>query len=212
MKEHSWEAQPRPVTRILRAVAAPPVAAGIVFGVTILIAIALVLIKPQINQLPEVPEAPGKDSPSALAHVENWEESPLVVYVSGEVAQPGTVELPPGARVEAALEAAGGVTSNAVLEQLNLARPLIDGEHITVPDEVTVETPSRGTNPEGRINLNRADAALLETLPGIGPKLAERIIAWREEHGGFTSPEDLTRVSGIGEKLFEELKHRIEAP
>lgn len=197
------------MARILRAIASPPVAAGIVFGVTILSAIALVLVKP----VHETAAAPLEVDPPAVAETaEDWEEAPLVVYISGEVHAPGTVELPPGARVEAAIEAAGGVTPDAVLEHLNLARPLIDGEHIAVPDEVVVESSTQGTTATGNINLNHADAALLETLPGIGPKLAERIITWREEHGGFTSPNDLMQVSGIGEKLFEELRQRIEAP
>lgn len=197
------------MARILRAIASPPVAAGIVFGVTILSAIALVLVKP-VHETTATPlEA---DPPAVTETAEDWEEAPLVVYISGEVHAPGTVELPPGARVEAAIEAAGGVTPDAVLEHLNLARPLIDGEHIAVPDEVVVESSTQGTTATGNINLNHADAALLETLPGIGPKLAERIITWREEHGGFTSPNDLMQVSGIGEKLFEELRQRIEAP
>jgi len=209
MKEHSWEVPQRPVTRILRAIASPPIAAGLVFGATMLIAIALVLLKPHMHDAP----APQEDTaPVAAALLEEWDEDPLVVYVSGEVNDPGTVELPAKSRVEAAIDAAGGVTPQAVLDHLNLARPLIDGEHITVPDGQAVVAQGSGETSDGRINLNRADATLLETLPGIGPKLAERIISWREENGGFTSPEDITQVSGIGEKLFQELKTHIEAP
>jgi competence protein ComEA len=147
----------------------------------------------------------------------------VVVHVSGAVASPGVQTLPGDARVDDAVQAAGGPRSSARTDQLNLARPLRDGEQIHVPSasEVAVSAAGAGgtggagtvggsaPGGAGLINLNRATAAELEELPGIGPVLAERIMAFREANGGFRSVEDLQRVSGIGEKTFAALKDLV---
>ncbi len=134
----------------------------------------------------------------------------VVVHVVGEVAVPGVVELEPGARVAEAVDAAGGATKKADLGALNLARPVEDGEQVVVPrkggaggggDGAASAAPS-----DNRVDLNGADATLFETLPGIGPVLAGRIVAWREEHGRFSSVAELQEVSGIGPRLFAQLE------
>jgi competence protein ComEA len=141
----------------------------------------------------------------------------LVVHVSGAVASPGVRTMPGGARVDDAVRAAGGPTRAARTDQLNLARPLRDGEQIHVPNasEVAAGT-AAGTSGGGvgpsqtdLINLNQATAAELDELPDIGPVLAERIIAFREDNGGFRSVEDLQQVSGIGEKTFAGLEDLV---
>lgn len=154
-------------------------------------------------------------------------EDTLVVHVAGEVREPGLVELPAGSRVADALYAAGGPTGRARLTQLNLAAPAVDSSQILVPGPDTpaeaagpgAGTPSApgaaatsgstgtgaaGSGP-GTINVNTADAATLEQLPGIGPALAARIIDHREQVGPFGSLEDLDAVSGIGPAMMERL-------
>ena len=158
----------------------------------------------------------GEDTGPAAADGE------VTVHVAGHVADPGVVTLPAGSRVTDAVAAAGGATEQADLSRVNLARPLVDGEHVRIVDEEEDQPP--GTDgpatadtggaegdgaPVGPVDVNRADATELQTLPGIGPSLAERIIAHRESHGPFQQPGDLRDVSGIGEVRFQELADRV---
>ena len=135
----------------------------------------------------------------------------LYVHVLGEVERPGLYVLGLDARLIDALAAAGGTTDAADLQAVNLARVVTDGEQIIVPP-----VGGGGTQPgappaqaDARIDLNTADQAALETLPRIGPALAERIIAWREENGRFTSVDDLLAVPGIGEKMLAGLRDGV---
>lgn len=136
----------------------------------------------------------------------------LYVHVTGAVNRPGLVTLAVGTRVVDAIAAAGGLSAGADAAAINLARELRDGEQVVVPKQG--EAPAGGGvgssgggagSASGLVNLNSADQAALEALPHIGPALAARIIAWRKEHGGFTSIDDLREVSGIGEKTFADL-------
>lgn len=144
------------------------------------------------------------------------EERPatLKVHVSGAVARPGVYELAAGARVEEALRMAGPLPE-AEVHALNLAASLADGQKIVVPKKgEAVETPTWGSPAggavaRGKININSASAAELETLPGIGPTLAQRIVTYREEHGPFRSVEDIKNVPGIGEGRFGQIKDLI---
>ena len=133
-----------------------------------------------------------------------FETPPLFVHVTGAVARPGLFELAEGSRVIDAIAAAGGFADDANQDQLNLARVLTDGEQFAVPaagDEVAEATAS-----DGRVNLNTADAAALDTLPRIGPAMAARILAWRETNGRFTSIDELRNVAGIGDATFDGLR------
>lgn len=140
--------------------------------------------------------------------------APIVVHVAGLVARPGIVELPSGSRVVDAIEAAGGATPEADLTPINLARVLTDGEQVLVtadpPPAAAAPAPPAGgpatATPSAPVNLNTATAAELETLPGIGPALAGRILDWREQNGRFTSIDELREVSGIGEQRFAQLE------
>ncbi len=124
----------------------------------------------------------------------------VVVHVAGAVEAPGVYDLPASARVHDAIEAAGGATSFADLDLLNLAAPIVDGMQIRVPEpgEEVAPLVVPGSADDGPVDLNRADAAELDTLPGVGPATAAAIVAHRDEHGPFASVDDLLSVPGIG--------------
>ena len=148
------------------------------------------------------PEPPtGEFSVSADETVNEVTQQFLYVHVVGEVESPGMYQLPIGARLVDAVFAAGGLTEDADNASVNLARELTDGEQIIV-FSVSQEGEAAGTTASGLVSLNRAGDKELEALPGIGPALAGRIVAWREANGGFKSVEDLLKVSGIGESLL----------
>ncbi|ACX52580.1 competence protein ComEA helix-hairpin-helix repeat protein [Ammonifex degensii KC4] len=142
------------------------------------------------------------------------------VHVAGEVSHPGVYELPAGSRVKDALEKAG-LLPTADPHALNLAQVLVDGQKIVVPPKLAEGKEGEVNNPfatrvsassGGKINLNTADEAALQTLPGIGPTLARRIVEYRAKNGPFTSVEDLAKVPGIGPRRLEQLREYVCAP
>ena len=135
----------------------------------------------------------------------------ITVHVSGAVTAPGLAVIESEARVADAIAAVGGVISGADLTALNLAAPLRDGEQIVVP----FASPHGGAPAvvdDGRVRINAASAAELETIPGVGPVLASRIIAARDEMGGFAAVEDLLDVSGIGEATLASMRDYVVIP
>ena len=143
-----------------------------------------------------------------------------LVHVAGAVATPGLYHLPADARVADAITAAGGPAPAAEVDRLNLAAKVADGQRIAVPrrgeptETAPVETGGAGPSgsggePSGPVDLNNATATQLETLPGVGPATAARIIDQRTRQGGFKTVRDLLRVPGIGERRFAELKDRV---
>jgi competence protein ComEA len=135
--------------------------------------------------------------------------------VAGKVRRPGIAVLAAGSRVVDALEAAGGARPGVDLTALNLARPLVDGEQIlvgtTAPPGVpaTVGDPSTPGAAGPLVDLNTADAATLETLPGVGPVTAGAILTWRDQHGGFTAVEELLEVDGIGDATLAQIAPHV---
>lgn len=150
--------------------------------------------------------------------VENVREpsvpSSLTVHVVGAVRRPGVYVLAPGSRASDAVSAAGGLLGNAEQSGINLARQVTDGEQLAVP-VVGASPPAAASagigrqGEGGRVELNTATVDDLDTLPGVGPATAQKIIADRTENGPFRTVEDLMRVPGIGTKRFETLKDMI---
>ena len=153
--------------------------------------------------------------------------APLRVYVSGAVHTPDVYLLPPGSIVKDALQAAGGPAADADLDRTNLALALYDQQQVYIPriDEITPaaslpgsapppapSSDSSATGSSGVINLNTATVEQLDSLPGIGPAIAQRIVDYRQANGPFTAPEEIMNVRGIGQATFEKLKEQITAP
>ena len=141
------------------------------------------------------------------------EEKLITVYVTGEVNNPDVYTVPEGSIVKDALEKAGGAKEDADLIAITLARKISDGEEIIVPKKgETIASNGDGSSSDtsnNKININTADAATLEKLPGIGEVKAGAIIQYRKSHGMFKTVHDITRVSGIGEKTFEKIEELI---
>jgi competence protein ComEA len=144
--------------------------------------------------------------------------APMIVDVTGLVRKPGVYEFPAGSRVIDAVERAGGAKEGADLSLLNLAAPLADGQQIVVPKEgngvpgvgastVPGSVPSAAAG--ALININTASAVELEELSGIGEVLAAAVVAYRDEHGPFTSVDQLEDVSGIGPSTLEEIRDQV---
>ena len=151
------------------------------------------------------------------------EESPIYVQVTGAVKQPGVYELPKGARVFEAIEKAGGMTEDAKAESINQALEVSDGDMIvlytqqewqqmqagTGADE-PAQSASSGSEDDGRININTASLEQLCGISGIGQSRAQSIITYREQNGAFGSIEEIMKVSGIKEGLFQKIKDKIK--
>ncbi|MEU9316990.1 ComEA family DNA-binding protein [Streptomyces sp. NPDC048295] len=162
-----------------------------------------------------VPDAAEAPEPSPGPPPVTGPGGRIVVDVSGKVRRPGVRQLPSGARVADALRAAGGVRDGADLTGLNRARVLMDGEQIVVgapPGPAAVGGPGGavpsggGSSPSGPVSLNTATPEQLDTLPGVGPVLAQHIVDYRTQHGGFRSVDELREVNGIGDRRFADLR------
>jgi competence protein ComEA len=174
---------------------------------------ALVLLGPRL-----VHRGPARVAAPPLRVARPARAAPrLVVDVAGAVRRPGLYRFAAGTRVAAALAAAGGATAHADVALVNLAAPLADGEQIVVP----VRGAAAGTagassgsasSPAGPLDLNSASAEQLDALPGIGPATAEKIVAYRQEHGAFHSLAELDAVPGIGAGRIAQLKGLVVPP
>lgn len=202
---------------------------AVIAGFTVLRAREAPASAPTVTVVTQQPSGPG-----AGASVSPTPVPALRVHVIGAVRTPGVVTLPGGSRVIDAVEAAGGLTPTARVGELNLAQPLTDGEQVLVGDTVhpggqvrppAGAAPSAATGPAppagapgqgpagagggAKLNLNTATAAQLDTLPGVGPVTAEKIIAWRTQHGRFSKVEELQEVPGIGPKSFADIAPHV---
>ena len=192
-------------------------------GVALLAALAVAVYvwhgRPQPQAIAPPPVATGA-APTGPAASPTSGRS-LVVAVSGKVRRPGVVTVPAGARVIDVLKAAGGPLPSADIGMLNLARRVADGELVTVGVPAPApagsgsagEAPPAGDAAGGRtapIDLNTATLAELETLPGVGPVLAQRIVDWRTEHGEFATVDQLSDVPGIGDARLAQLRDLVQ--
>jgi len=149
-------------------------------------------------------------SPSSIGSVQS---QTISVHVSGWVVSPGVVEISNGSIVADAIAAAGGARPGAGLDSINLAGPVLAGDQVVVPGPAESAPPgSAGSTGDGLISLNRADATQLQDLPGVGPVLAERIVAYREANGPFQAVEDLLDVPGIGEAKLAAMRDLLTVP
>ncbi len=195
----------------------PRLAAAVACFLAGVLVLGLALVTRTTPQIaPDPPLEAVEAAPPRDAAVATEGDAPreLVVYVTGAVPHPDVYRLPPGARVKDAVIAAGGMNPDAAAEQLNLAETLSDAAHVHVPS--VAETTDLGSAAPaasaasaagaGLLDLNRATAADLEELPGIGKTLAERIVARRTEAGPYTAVEGLREVTGIGAKLYSQIE------
>jgi competence protein ComEA len=159
-----------------------------------------------------------KEKPVA-AKQESGSKKSLIVHVCGAVNRPGVLKLKDGDRIVDAIECAGGANGEADLEVLNLAAKVIDGSRVYVPKQgeqisgaainMTSQNGPSQTEKPPPVNINNANADQLEALPGVGEVLAQRIMEYREDKGGFSSIEQLRNIEGIGPKKFEQLKDKV---
>ncbi len=165
------------------------------------------------NSASEPPDATGPPGPGGTAGAE------IVVDVSGKVREPGIHRLPAGSRVVDALDAAGGVRPGTDTDGLNRARFLVDGEQVVVGGPAPAGgagtgagagvVAGAGPGPGAPVSLNTATVDQLDTLPGVGPVLAQHIVDYRAQHGGFRSVDELREVNGIGERRFADLRNLV---
>ncbi|MFJ6616062.1 helix-hairpin-helix domain-containing protein [Kitasatospora sp. NPDC091335] len=198
--QHFWLA--RPETVAVPAPAAVAAASG---------------AEPSVPAVDAAAAAPGSGTGSgtgAEAGAASGAGAAVVVDIGGRVGLPGLHTLPGGSRVADALRAAGGPLPDTDTRNLNLARVLTDGEQILVGEQTPAPAPALGSGsgppgpaaPRPPVSLNRATLEQLDTLPGVGPTLAQRILAYRTSHGSFRSLDQLRQVSGIGARTYAELR------
>jgi competence protein ComEA len=177
----------------------------LVAGAAVLVVVGRVLPRPSAPAAEVAPvvsvSAGGPAAEAAGA------SGPVVVHVVGAVRHPGVYRLPAGSRTRDAVRRAGGAGRRADLSGVNLATRLADGEQVRVPQAATTGAAAGG--PAAIVHLNSASAEQLDALDGIGPALAQRIVDYRDAHGGFGSIDELDEVSGIGPVRLESLRPRL---
>ena len=162
-----------------------------------------------INSRPSMQPALGQDLNPGMVQ-ENVSESPvdLIINVAGKVNNPGVYQLPKGSRVIDAIKAAGNQRNGVDISDINLARILVDGEQILVgsPKPSSGKIVAKKITIDNPLDINRATITQLDTLPGIGPVTAQRIIDYRTKVGRINSVDELKKISGLGGAKFEEIK------
>jgi len=180
------------------------VALGVAFVLAVVYGLAHRPVTVALVVMPVQPAPSPAHTPAAVS---------VRCHIVGAVLTPGVYTLPVDARIQDAIAVAGGPSLDADLERVNLAATVVDQQQIIVPTRepaqgrgVTIED---SLHKQRLVNINEADSETLGTLPGIGPVLAARIIAYREEHGPFAAVEELIFVSGIGEATLEQLRSLV---
>ena len=182
-------------------------------ALVVVVAFLFFILKGGSGEIAEIQDR----SSETTAITEERVDKKVIIDIGGEVNEPKVTELPEGSRVEDAIEAAGGITDEADMTNINRAAFVSDGEKILIPSKNDAVSGSDGTytgaQPGGyaddRIDINTADSAELQKLNGVGPATAEKIISYRESNGRFKSVEEIKNVSGIGDKTYEKIKEHI---
>jgi competence protein ComEA len=184
---------------------------GVLFVILIALALGGVVILQIVRPAP-APAVLIVPTPSPLPRA-SATPRPLRVYISGAVQKPDVYALAPDSIVKDVLLAAGGAAEDADLDRINLAMPLADGQQIYVPrvgeESLPVAPAAGGSAAGGKVNINTAGLEELETLPGIGPGIAQRIVDYRQANGPFAQVADIKNVSGIGPATFEKIEGLI---
>lgn len=180
----------------------------IIFTILIFIVSILLIINIKQNDNDLINDFEEYENLENEESIESVETNKIYVYVAGEVVSPGVVELDEGDRVEDAIKSAGGITENANIKNINLAKIVEDGEKIYIPNK-DEEIENYEEKSSAKININRATETELQSLNGIGPAMAAKIVEYRQNNGFFKSIEDIKNVSGIGESKFIEIKDYI---
>lgn len=205
---------------------------GIVLGIIIVaIVICLIVFLPQeedVLDLSQLISNVEENNNENVEEVKQEEIKKIVVHITGEVKNAGIITLEEGARIADAIKEAGGATNEADLNEVNLAYELQDGQKIYIPNKkdkqkneaktyitsesgnnviASQENETKGGNK--KVNINQATQSELETLPGIGPSIASRIIEYREQNGNFQKIEDLQNVKGIGDAKYANIKDHV---
>lgn len=178
----------------------------------ILIVIAAVVFFGQNGEKDEIQIQIPEDNAVLSEEVpEEKIEEDIYVDISGQVKKPGVYKVISGTRLFDVIEMAGGLTQKADKDGFNQAEVVSDGQKIIIPAKGEVDVPAAisGSAASGLININTADSAALQEIPGVGPATADKIIAYRNENGSFGSKEDIKNVSGIGDKTYEKMKDKI---
>jgi competence protein ComEA len=165
----------------------------------------------------------GQGTGASTVRIERERGTSQLVHVAGAVRSPGVYRLPAGARVQEAVRRAGGARPGADVNAINLAAKVADGQQVVVPSRAPRPAGGAGGAPSGPagaaapgaapgapVSLNSATAEQLDTLDGVGPATAAKIIEWRTQHGGFRSVDDLAQVPGIGPKRMAALRERVQ--
>ncbi len=188
-----------------------------VISLVVLIALLVFGITGRDSEKEILLEASSVESAEGSAAAPEEDPEVIIVDVAGAVKTPKVVTLPRDSRVEDAIQAAGGLTEQADLSQVNRAAFVADGEKLYIPQEgeegdtkASSSAETNGTEPAAKkVNLNTAGSEELESLPGIGPVTANKIVTYRSKNGAFTKLEDLKLVDGIGDKTFDNIKDQI---
>lgn len=187
--------------------------AGTAVDRTHLIGAAVAVLAAVAGALWYMGDAPGDPPPVTVVHSVPEAGPGVTVHVSGAVGEPGLVRVAEGARVADVIAAAGGALPGADLGAVNLAARVADGQRLAIPSASSGPDRSASVSGDGeRIALNSASASELQALPGVGPVLADRIVAHRERHGPFGTVEDLLDVPGIGEGKLAALRESVQVP
>ena len=182
------------------------------------------------EEMSKLDKVVANDDKLSVSDDSDSESKIIFVYVTGGINKPGMVELESDKtfRVADAVEACGGLLPTADVDNINMSEVISDGQHIRIPEKI-VEQPSQSqssdvttnisnhsesnnkvANSDGIVNINTATSEELQTLKGIGPKMADKIIEYRQNNGAFKSIEEIQNVRGIGAKTFEKLKSRLK--